>query len=130
MSCDPRRNFEIFYFILILHLISGKVTKLLLEKLSTSEVLRQNLTGGRGGGGGEGEHPSVSYVVVHRKNTSVVANPLFQFSEIIDAVLTYLTTEFINPFCHEQPSTSSSGLLNSEQFHVFTRWGSVSYGGP
>ena len=31
-------NFEFFYFVLILHLISGKVTKYLVEKLSTSEV--------------------------------------------------------------------------------------------
>ena len=30
-----------FYFVLILHLILGKVTKILEEKLSTSEVIRQ-----------------------------------------------------------------------------------------
>ena len=39
-------NFKKFYFILILHLILGKVTKFLLQKLSTSEVISQNLMGG------------------------------------------------------------------------------------
>ena len=34
-------NFEIFYFVLILHLIMGKVIKSLVEKLSTSEVISQ-----------------------------------------------------------------------------------------
>ena len=38
-------------FFLILHLISGKVTKLLVEKLSTSEVISQKPHGGGGGGG-------------------------------------------------------------------------------
>ena len=32
---------ESFYFVLILHLIAGKVTKFLVEKLSTSEVVSQ-----------------------------------------------------------------------------------------
>ena len=32
-------NFEKFYFVLILHLILRKVTKFLVEKLSTSEVI-------------------------------------------------------------------------------------------
>ena len=32
---------EFFYFVLILHLILGQVTKFLLEKLSTSEVISQ-----------------------------------------------------------------------------------------
>ena len=31
-------NLKDFYFVVILHLILGKVTKLLMEKLSTSEV--------------------------------------------------------------------------------------------
>ena len=35
-----------FYFVLILHLISGKVTKYLVEKLSTSKVISQKLHGG------------------------------------------------------------------------------------
>ena len=39
-------NVENFCFVLILHLILGKVTKVLVEKLSTSEVISQNLTGG------------------------------------------------------------------------------------
>ena len=34
-------NVEKFYFVLILHLISEKVTKFLVEKLSTSEVISQ-----------------------------------------------------------------------------------------
>ena len=32
-------NFELFYFVIILHLILGKVTKVLVEKLSTSEEI-------------------------------------------------------------------------------------------
>ena len=42
-SCQVTRdaNFEIFYFILILHLILGKVTKFPVEQLSTSEVISQ-----------------------------------------------------------------------------------------
>ena len=39
-------HFEIFYFVLIPHLILGKVTKFLLEKISISEVISQNLAGG------------------------------------------------------------------------------------
>ena len=47
MSHDPRSKFlKILFFpnsafILILHLILGKVTKFLVEKLSTSEVISQ-----------------------------------------------------------------------------------------
>ena len=42
-------NFEKFlFFPIILHLILGKVTKFLVEKLSTSEVISQSLTRGRG----------------------------------------------------------------------------------
>ena len=37
---------KIFYFVLILHLILGKVTKFLVEKLSTSEVISQKPHGG------------------------------------------------------------------------------------
>ena len=40
---DP--NFEIFYFVLILHLISGKVTKFPVEKLSMSEVISKKPQG-------------------------------------------------------------------------------------
>ena len=38
-------NFEFFYFVLILHLILGKVTKFQVEKLSTSEVINQKPQG-------------------------------------------------------------------------------------
>ena len=48
MSRDPRSKFRKFYFVLILHLISIKVTKFLAEKLSTSEVISQDPH--RGGG--------------------------------------------------------------------------------
>ena len=34
-------NFENFYFVLILHLMLGKVTEFLVEVLSTSEVISQ-----------------------------------------------------------------------------------------
>ena len=47
MSRDPRSKFQKrIYFFLILHLILGKVTKFLVERLSTSDVISQNLTGG------------------------------------------------------------------------------------
>ena len=39
-------NFELFYFVLILHLILGKVTKFQVKKLFASEVISKNLTGG------------------------------------------------------------------------------------
>ena len=46
MSHDRRCKFlKFFNFVLILHLILGKVTKFLLEKLSSSEVISKNLTG-------------------------------------------------------------------------------------
>ena len=41
---------------LILHLILGEVTKFLVERFSTSEVMSQKPH--RGGGGGGAEHPS------------------------------------------------------------------------
>ena len=49
LSCHMTQdgNFETFYFVLILHLILGKVTKFLVEKLSTAKVISRNLTGGR-----------------------------------------------------------------------------------
>ena len=37
-----------FYFVLILHLVLGKVTKFPMEKLSTSEVISQNTLRGEG----------------------------------------------------------------------------------
>ena len=50
ISRDPRSKFrKIFYFVLILHLISGKVTKFLVEKLSTSEGISQKPHRRRGG---------------------------------------------------------------------------------
>ena len=48
-SCHVTQDakFRIFiYFVLILHLILGKITRFLVEKLSTSEVISKNLTGG------------------------------------------------------------------------------------
>ena len=51
MSRYPRSKFDkIFYFVLILHLILGKSTKFLVEKLSASEAISQKSH--RGGGGG------------------------------------------------------------------------------
>ena len=43
---------KIFYFVLILHLILGKVTKFVVKKLSTSEVISQISPRGGGGEGG------------------------------------------------------------------------------
>ena len=54
-------NFDFLYFVLILHLILGKVTKFLVKKLSTSDVISQKTSQGwktpsslpvLGGGGG------------------------------------------------------------------------------
>ena len=45
MLRDPRSNFGKKFF-LNLHLILGQVTKFLVEKHSTSEVISQILTGG------------------------------------------------------------------------------------
>ena len=49
-SCHVTQDaiFEKFYFVLILHLISEKVTKFLVEKLSTSEVISKKPHGGGG----------------------------------------------------------------------------------
>ena len=41
MSRDPKSKFRKIYFLIILHLILGKVTKFLAEKLPTSEVISQ-----------------------------------------------------------------------------------------
>ena len=49
-------NFEHFYFVLILHLILGKVTKFLVENSLLQTLSAKNLTGGGGGGG---KHPPV-----------------------------------------------------------------------
>ena len=48
---------QIFYFVLILHLILGKVTKSLVGKLSTSEVISQK----HHWGGGELKTPPVPF---------------------------------------------------------------------
>ena len=47
MSRDPKSKFrnKIIFF-LILHLILGKVTKFVIEKLSTSEIISQKPHGG------------------------------------------------------------------------------------
>ena len=46
MSRDPRNKVRNKIFFLILHLILGKVTTFLAEKLSTSEVISQKPHGG------------------------------------------------------------------------------------
>ena len=46
MSRDPRSKFRKTLFFQILHLISGQVTKFLLEKRSTSVVISQKPHGG------------------------------------------------------------------------------------
>ena len=47
MSRDPSLEMsKLFYFVPILYLISGKVTKFLVEKLSISEVISQKPHGG------------------------------------------------------------------------------------
>ena len=57
-SCQVTQeaNFENVLFYPNSTFILGKVTKFPVEKLSTSEVIRQSLTGG--GGGGRGNTPS------------------------------------------------------------------------
>ena len=56
-------DFENFYFVLILYSILGKVTKFLVEKLSTLEVIsRKPLGGGGGGGGGEEKTPPIVHL--------------------------------------------------------------------
>ena len=53
-SCHVTQDaeFEIFYFVLILYLILRKVTKFLVERLFTLELISQKPHGGGGGGGG------------------------------------------------------------------------------
>ena len=46
MSRNPRGKFKKKLLFLILHVILGKVTKFLVEKLSTSEVFSQKPHGG------------------------------------------------------------------------------------
>ena len=48
MSGDPRSKFRKKFIFLVLHLILGKFTKFIVEKLSTSEVTSQKPHGGRG----------------------------------------------------------------------------------
>ena len=50
MSRDPRCKLLNFFLVLILHLILGKVTRFLLEKLSTSEVISKKPHPGGGDG--------------------------------------------------------------------------------
>ena len=52
MLRDPRSKFRKTIFFQILHLILGQVTKVLVEKRSTSVVISQKPHGGGGGGGG------------------------------------------------------------------------------
>ena len=46
-------NFEIFNIVLILHLPSGKVITIVVEKFSTSEIISKKVMGG----GEEGKAP-------------------------------------------------------------------------
>ena len=68
-------NFEKFYFFLILHFILGKVTKFLLEKLSTSEIISQKPHGGNIPPSafrvypGTSRQPSISFSPSHRRNS-------------------------------------------------------------
>ena len=50
MECHVTQDalWKNFYFVLILHFILGKVTKFLVEKLSTSEIISQKPLGGGG----------------------------------------------------------------------------------
>ena len=52
-SCQVTQDakFEVFYFVLILYLILRKVTKFLVERLFTLEVISQKPHGGSGEGG-------------------------------------------------------------------------------
>ena len=43
MSHDPRCKFDFFYFVLIRHLILAKVTKFLVENLSTLKIVGKKL---------------------------------------------------------------------------------------
>ena len=66
-------NFEKVYFFLILHLILGKVTNFLAEKLSTSEVISQKPQGEGG------KHP-LSAFRVKTINAAVCTLGTFNFS--------------------------------------------------
>ena len=57
-----------FYFVLILHLILGKVTKFLVKKLSTKEVISQKPLGGGGGNSAFRVKERVSLMVLLRCN--------------------------------------------------------------
>ena len=52
VTCPKMQILKKFYFLLILHLILGEVTKFLVEKLSMSEVIKKKSHRGGGGGGG------------------------------------------------------------------------------
>ena len=65
-------NFKNFYFVLILHLILGKVTKFLMEKLATSVVISQNFTGGFPPGAFSVKRRSASYRTLYLKITDRV----------------------------------------------------------
>ena len=53
ITWPKKQIWKIFCFVLILHLILGKVTKFQVGKLSTSEVISQKPDRGGGGGGGK-----------------------------------------------------------------------------
>ena len=77
-------NFKIFLFCPNLTFNIEKVTKFLMEKLATSEVISQNLTGGGGGVGGK--HLLVPlglrYISLSVPECKLVENILIAFSSV------------------------------------------------
>ena len=84
MSRDPRSKFGKNYFFLFLHLILGKVTKLLVEKLSTSEIISQKPHGG--GGGGWKTPPSAFRVKTLQLSSKKYSTPAQTYSLVIYTV--------------------------------------------
>ena len=78
ISRDSRSKFRIFFnFVLILHLISGKVAKCLVEKLSVSTI---NVTGGGRGGGGLENIPRAFRVKLREIHITVHFDCMLQIS--------------------------------------------------
>ena len=108
-------NFENFYFVLILHLILGKVRKFLVEKLSTSEVISKKPHRGME------NTPSPSAFRVKVKLTKN-SNPIELMNNIIYSW--YLIMNSFNssvgiPHVNTQPySQDSFGAVTSGDNHV------------
>ena len=79
MSRDPRCKFCFFYFPNSIFYIR-KITKFLLEKLSTSEVISQKPQGGGGGGGGERENTVPLGFIKNLKKYNLDKKIILQFS--------------------------------------------------